>query len=125
MVDTTLVAIDAPAGKKVLDALAADGIPVAVALWAKTSDYDEVRLFVASPAFDAGSKLDAHTRISRAVQPEFLWSAPNIVVLRMDDLFICALRDVFARTASVEGMRLGGQVWGNRYVEDAYVYVIR
>ncbi len=125
MAGTTLVGFDVAAGQKVLDALNEDGVKIAVALWAKTSEYDEPRLFIASPDFDLGSKLDAHTRAALAVQPKFLWSAPNIVILRMSDRFVSALRSIFAQTSSVDGMRLGGQYIGDRYVEDAYVYLIQ
>jgi hypothetical protein len=42
----------------------------------------------------------------------------------MTDPFIRALRRLFGKTKSVEGMRLGGQMIGDRFVEDAYVYRI-
>ncbi len=125
MADSTLVGFDVAAGDKVLKALDQAGIDLAVALWAKTSDYDEPRLFIASPAFDSDSKLEAHSRVANAVQPQFTWSAPNIVILRMRDRFVMSLRNIFGGTLSVNGMRLGGQSIGDRYVEDAYVYLIR
>jgi hypothetical protein len=34
------------------------------------------------------------------------------------------LRRIFAKTKSVEGMRLGGQMIGDRFIEDAWVYRI-
>jgi hypothetical protein len=34
------------------------------------------------------------------------------------------LRKVFGKTSSVAGMRLGGQTWGNRFVDDAYALKI-
>jgi hypothetical protein len=122
---STLVGFDVVAGHKVLHALDQAGIRIVVALWAKTSEYDEPRFFIASPDFHSDSKLSAHARVSNAVQPEFTWSAPNIVILRMNDPFIQSLRQMFGETTSVDGMRLGGQSIGNRYVEDAYVYLIR
>jgi len=125
MAETTLVGFDVSAGQKVLDALEEDGVRVAVAFWAKTSDYDEPRLFIASPDFDSASRLDAHTRVALAVQPKFIWSAPNVVILRMSDGTIETLQRLFGNARSVHGMRLGGQTIGRRYVEDAYVYVIR
>jgi hypothetical protein len=42
----------------------------------------------------------------------------------MADPSIRELRRLFGKTKSVEGMRLGGQVFGDRFVEDAYVYRI-
>ncbi len=124
MADATLVGFDVAAGEKALSALAATGILPTVALWAKTSDYEVPRIFIASPAFDQLTKLEAHGRIADAIEPVFTWSAPNFVILRLKDKFITALRATFAEAADVSGMRLGGQTFGDRYVEDGYVYVI-
>ena len=46
------------------------------------------------------------------------------MILAMSDPFIKALRKLFGRSKSVEGMRLGGQMIGDRFVDDAYVYRI-
>jgi hypothetical protein len=43
----------------------------------------------------------------------------------MDKPFIQALRSAFASTADTYGMRLGGQMFGDKYLEDAFVYRIR
>jgi hypothetical protein len=43
----------------------------------------------------------------------------------MDNPFIKALRRVFAPAADTYGMRLGGQRFGDKYLEDAFVYRIR
>ncbi|MEZ2347703.1 hypothetical protein [Terriglobus sp. RCC_193] len=124
MAETTLVGFDVASGEKVLDGLREAGVRIAVALWAKTSDYDEPRLFIASPDFNSASKLEAYTRVDRAIQSKFVWSAPNIMVLPMTDPMIVVLQRLFGSTRSVSGMRLGGQMIGNRYLEDAYVYQI-
>jgi hypothetical protein len=42
----------------------------------------------------------------------------------MTDPFVRQLRRRFGKAKSVEGMRLGGQLFGDRYIEDAYVYRI-
>ncbi|HEY1339500.1 MAG TPA: hypothetical protein VGF59_18430 [Bryobacteraceae bacterium] len=36
--------------------------------------------------------------------------------------FVRDLRRIFGQSANVEGMRLGGQPIGDRFVEDAVVY---
>ena len=125
MANASLVGPDVADGEKALEALAKAGIVPTVALWAKTSEYDLPRLFVAASEFENISNLEAHGRIADAVQPVFTWSAPNFVVLRFKDKFISALRATFGGTADVNGMRLGGQLFGDRYIEDAYVYNIR
>jgi hypothetical protein len=43
----------------------------------------------------------------------------------MNNPMIQALREVFASTADTYGMRLGGQSFGDKYLEDAFVYRIR
>ncbi len=125
MADSALVGLDVAAGEKALQALAGAGIQPVVALWAKTSDYEEPRLFIAAPEFETISKLEAHGLIDAAVQPVFAWAVPNFVVLRLRDRFVSALRATFGAAANVTGMRLGGQVFGDRYIEDAYVYRIQ
>jgi len=50
---------------------------------------------------------------------------PTLTILPMSDPFIRELRRTFAKTKNVEGMRLGGQTIGDRFVEDAFVYQIR
>jgi hypothetical protein len=55
------------------------------------------------------------------------WSlrvTPTVMILRMADPFIKELRRIFGKTKSVGGMRLGGQLICDRFVEDAYVYRI-
>ena len=47
------------------------------------------------------------------------------MILKMSDPFIRALRRIVAKTKSVEGMRLGGQFLGDRFVQEALVYRIR
>jgi hypothetical protein len=39
--------------------------------------------------------------------------------------FIQALRHAFASANDTYGMRLGGQAFGDQYLEDAFVYRIR
>ena len=50
--------------------------------------------------------------------------APVILILKMTDPFIRELRRIFGKSKSVEGMRLGGQLIGNRSIRDAWVYRI-
>jgi hypothetical protein len=43
----------------------------------------------------------------------------------MNRPFIKALRQVFAKVKDVYGMRLGGQTFGDQYLEDAFLYRIQ
>jgi hypothetical protein len=49
---------------------------------------------------------------------------PPVMILAMSDPFIKELRRLFGKSKSVQGMRLGGQLVGGRFIEDAYVYRI-
>ena len=54
-----------------------------------------------------------------------LRKTPSLLILPMKDPFIRHLRRLFEKAKSVEGMRLGGQMIGDRFLEDALVYRIR
>jgi hypothetical protein len=43
----------------------------------------------------------------------------------MDNSLIQELRRLFASSGDTRGMRLGGQRFGDKYLEDAFVYRIR
>jgi hypothetical protein len=43
----------------------------------------------------------------------------------MSNPMIQELRRAFGSTADTYGMRLGGQMFGDKYLEDAFVYRIR
>jgi hypothetical protein len=47
-----------------------------------------------------------------------LAETPLVVILRSSDLFIKAIGKIFGKAKSVEGMRLGGQAFGDRFIED-------
>ena len=49
----------------------------------------------------------------------------QITVVSPKNPVIRDLRRLFGKTAPVEGMRLGGQTIGDRFVEDAYVYRVK
>jgi len=50
---------------------------------------------------------------------------PTIYLRDMDDPFIHELREVYSGADDTYGMRLGGQKFGNQYIEEAFVYRIR
>jgi hypothetical protein len=47
------------------------------------------------------------------------------MILPTKDPFVRELRKIFGKAKNVEGMRLGGQTIGNRFVDAAYVYRIQ
>ena len=47
------------------------------------------------------------------------------MILKMSDPFIRSLRKIFGKAKNTEGMRLGLQTIGNRFIPDAIVYRIQ
>jgi hypothetical protein len=125
MDQATLVNLDVTAGLKVLDALDAAQIKVAVALWMSSSDYDDWRLVLSSPSLDQTHLLKAYQKVAEALHGRDVHMRPPILILPTKDPLIRELRKMFGKAADVSGMRLGGQTIGNRFISDAYVYRVR
>jgi hypothetical protein len=123
----TLVNFDIESGQKVIDALDSDGKNPNVALWAKIPDYEDWRLILASDRLDQSSSFSGYTEINEAIKKAGIpiHRKPSIFLRSMDKPFIQALRHAFSSTADTYGMRLGGQMFGDQYLEDAFVYRIR
>jgi hypothetical protein len=47
------------------------------------------------------------------------------LILPTKDPFIGEIRRIFGKAKDVMGMRLGGRMIGNRFVENAYVYRVQ
>jgi hypothetical protein len=124
---STLVSFDIENGDSVIKALDDDGVAPNVALWAKLPDYEDWRLVIASKHLDQISPLAGYKQINEALDKAKIPAhrQPTILMRSMDDPMIQALRHAFASTADARGMRLGGQKFGDKYVEDAVVYRIK
>jgi hypothetical protein len=121
-----LVTADFATGAKLLEALDISDLAISVALWLNSSDYDDWRLVLSSRRLnDADPR--AYGLVRNALQRAgfLLEHTPPLLILGMTDPFIKALRQMFGKTKSVEGMRLGGQMIGDHFVQDALVYRIR
>jgi hypothetical protein len=122
----TLVNIDLQRGADVLDILQRADLKVSVALWMYTSEYAEWRLILSGKAFDSLGLRDAYRLLNDTLHRGGIGvdQTPTIMILPISDPFIKGLRRIFGKAESVEGMRLGGQMIGDRFVEEAYVYRI-
>jgi hypothetical protein len=118
----TLVEVDLKMSERIVSALESHGIRVAAALWVHFSEYEDWRLVLASRDLDTLNLGDAYLKVNRIMKEAGItvWESPTLFIMKATEPFIRALRKVFGKTASVQGMRLGGQVWGDRFVEDAY-----
>jgi hypothetical protein len=127
MDQAVLVSFDIENGKKVVDALDREGKAPNVALWAKLPDYENFRLVIASDQLDQSSSRSGYSEINAAMKNAGIsvHRQPSIFLRPMDNPFIQDLRRVFASASDTYGMRLGGQMFGDKYLEDAFVYRIR
>ncbi|MDR3752182.1 MAG: hypothetical protein P4K94_11930 [Terracidiphilus sp.] len=124
---SALVNYDIESGNDVIEALDRDGKTPNVALWAKLPDYESWRLVIASDRLDQSSTLSGYEEINAAMKKAGISyrKRPSIYWRPMDKPFIQALRRAFASASDTYGMRLGGQKFGDQYLEDAFVYRIR
>lgn len=124
---TALVSFDIDNGQRVVDAMENAGIAPAVALWAVLPEYEDWRLILASDGVNRYSSDGGYGAINAAIRKADIsfYAAPTILLRDMSDPFIKALRSIFGEAANVYGMRLGGQKFGDQYIEDAFVYRIR
>ena len=125
MDQATLVNFDVDAGTKVLKALDDAKLKISVALWIASSEYSDGRLVLSSPSLDQTHPLRSYEQVTQALHLHFVHLRSSILVLPTKDPFIRDLRRVFGKTKDVTGMRLGGQMIGNRFILDAYVYRIQ
>jgi hypothetical protein len=103
-----------------------ESFKVNATLWALLSEYSDWRLIVAARQFDTLPPRDAYRPLHELLAAGGLdvGKTPPIMILPVSDSFIKGLLRHFGKARSVEGMRLGGQMVGDRFVEDAYVYRI-
>jgi hypothetical protein len=123
---TALVSVDVSKGMEIVETLERSQIKVKVALWAVLSEFEDWRLIISAPQFNVPDLRVAYGLLHDSLRPAGFGprNTPPVMIFRTNDPFVRDLRRVFAKTKSVEGMRLGGQMFGDRFVEDAYVYRI-
>lgn len=99
----------------------ADGV-----LWLLESEHGW-RLLVASPKVDELGRQRAYEELAnttRGVVP--VANQPlRIELISPETPFYQALRSVFGKTMSVEGVRLGNTQINGMYIDDAYLYEVR
>ena len=124
MDNATLVSFDVEKGADLVDGLERAGLKVSVALWACLAEYGDWRLVVSARQFDALNLKDAYGLLhdSSSAAGFTPYNEPPVMILPMADAFIRELRRKFGKAKGTEGMRLGSQMIGKRFVEEAYVY---
>jgi hypothetical protein len=122
-----LITFDIEDGEKVVDALDKAGKAPNVALWAILPDYEDWRLVIASELLDQTSSFAGYPEINEAIRKAGIPThrQPTIFLLPMNNPMIQGLRNAYGSMGDNLGMRLGGQKFGDKYLEDAVVYRIR
>lgn len=126
MAQTQLVAPEIETGKKIVQALDDAKLKISVAMWVVLAEYGDWRLVLSSSRLDSKGVLEAYGALHEVLDKAgFTYrQTSSLMILRMKDKFIRELRREFGRTEDAEGMRLGGYTFGDRHIEDAYVYRI-
>lgn len=123
---TALVSIDLEKGSELLQVLDRAGVHVQVALWAHLAEYQDWRLILSARKLDSLGIREGYRLLYESLANGGFAGAitTSIMILPMSDPFIKGLRSVFGKAKSVEGMRLGGQLIGDRFIEEGYVFRI-
>lgn len=122
-----MVSIDVSRGAELLEALEREAhLKVSVALWMSLSEFEDWRLVISSRQFDTPDPRNAYRLLHESLSAAGVAQkrTPAIIILPTRDPFVRELRRIFSKAKSAEGMRLGGQMIGDRFVQDAYVYRI-
>jgi hypothetical protein len=124
-----LVNIDLNTGAEVLRILDEAPVKVSVALWVHLEEYSNWRLLLSSRQLDAAGLLAAYGLVNDALDAAGFpfEKTPTILILPTTDTTVRALRRYFRKVKgmTVEGTRIGGQQFGNRWVEDGFVYRVQ
>jgi len=121
------VTSDLAIGSRVVSILDDAGLRVNVAMWLRTPEYEDWRFVLSSRELDAAGPFGSYRLVRDALdRGHFAFEdIPALLILKMTDPFVRALRRTFGKVKSVDGMRLGGQLMGDRFIEEAIVYRIR
>lgn len=122
-----LVSLDIEDGDKVVKALDEIGKTPVVALWAKLPDYENWRLVIASDKINQESLQEGYRQVNEALDKAQIpvHRQPTILLRPLRSPMIQELRRLFSSAKDTYGMRLSGQSFGDRYIEEAFVYRIR
>lgn len=122
-----LVTADFAAGARILEILDHSGLGINLAMWLHAPEYEDWRFVLSSRRLDSVEPSKAYGLVHDALEEAGfpLEHTPPLLIFKMSDPFVRALRQIFGKAKSVEGMRLGGQMIGDRFVDDAIVYRIQ
>jgi hypothetical protein len=96
-------------------------------MWAVLPEYEDWRFVIASRFLNLASPYGGYSELNSAVRNAGIpWnSKPHILIRGINEPFVRGLQQTYSRFSDTYGMRLGGQKFGDQYMEDAFVYGIR
>lgn len=126
MVKDSLVGIDVELGTRVLEALDAAGFAVPAALWVRWGEEHKWHLLLATPLYDRLGPGNAYRRLVDALwKVDYDWVRSPIRLESTRKPFVRALRQLYGKAADLPGMRLGGQMIGDTWIDEAYIYRVK
>ena len=118
MAQNAVVDVDLELGHKLVEDFEHEGIHIAVAFWAKLEEYGEWRFFIASPELDAMGLFQAYGKVASLGHAKQVFNRPTITILDMTDPIVKGLQKTIDTNKHVRGLRVGGQAFGARAIED-------
>ena len=125
---TTLDGADIEFGKKMWQSLRNNkDFPIQGILWLWEPETGGWHLVIATPKVDTLGPRDAYRELAAITHgnPADSGQRLKIELISPKQPMYQALRSVFAKTASVEGARLGNTQVGGMFIDDAYLYEVR
>lgn len=118
--------MDVLQGERIVRMLDEAGIKLTLALWLLVEEYSDWRFVMAAKSLDSLTPFNqvkaAQDVLRKSLSAEQI---PTLWIMNTQDTFPRSLHKLFGKVKRAEGMRLGGQFVGDRFIEDAYVYRIR
>jgi len=126
MAKKALLDADVKLGERILESLDSAKFPISVAIWILTEE-DGWQLVIGTPLYESGGTSESYRKLIAALRKEDPESMDfrDVRLMGNRNPFIRELRHLFAKTASVMGMRLGGHHIGGMWLDDAVVYRIK
>jgi hypothetical protein len=126
MAHPALVNMDVLQGERIVRLLDDAQLKLSLALWLLVEEYADWRFALASKDLDRLSPFEQIKRVKDILRESLdVEHIPTLWIMNTQEPFPRNLHKLFGKAKRVEGMRLGGQFIGNRFIEDAYVYRIR
>jgi len=126
MAKKALLDADLKLGEKILASLDAADFPISVAIWILTEE-EGWQLVIGTPLYERGGPGVSYKNLVNALRKDNPESRDfdDVRLMGNRNPFIRELRQLFGKTASVSGMRLGGHRIGGVWLDDGVVYRIK